>query len=147
MPLADKAATTALTPGIGTTFMPASRTIFTTIAPGSLTAGVPASVTSAILSPYLSCANSLSPDCCSLCSCTAINFLLMPKCDNKPEVCRVSSAAMASTNFSVSIARNVMSPKLPIGVAITYNVPCSNISDDFMLMILSESLHNSYENE
>ena len=114
---------TALTPGIGTTLMPASRTILTTTAPGSLMPGVPASVTRAIFSPPINSANNFSADWRSLCSCTAINFLTMPKCDSKPAVWRVSSAAITFTFLSVSSARKVISPKLPIGVATTYNVP------------------------
>ena len=40
---------------------------------------------------------------------------------SRRRVCRVSSAAMSGTARSVSIARRVMSPRLPMGVATTYS--------------------------
>ena len=46
----------------------------------------------------------------------------MSKCVNSLRVCLVSSAAMKSTSFSTLIALNVMSSRLPIGVATRYNI-------------------------
>ena len=43
-PATDSAASALLAPGIGTTRKPASRAAATSVAPGSLTAGVPASL-------------------------------------------------------------------------------------------------------
>ena len=42
----------------------------------------------------------------------------------------VSSAAIKSTSFNVLIARNVISSRLPIGVATKYNVPAIFISHE-----------------
>ena len=52
------AAVTALGPGITVTLAPASSAIRTALSPGSATAGVPASVTSATVSPASSLARS-----------------------------------------------------------------------------------------
>jgi hypothetical protein len=43
-------------------------------------------------------------------------------------VTRVSSQAITFADFKVSIARSVMSPRLPIGVATTYNAFSSECS-------------------
>src|SRR5690606_29328709 len=46
-----------------------------------------------------------------------------PKCASSWRVWRVSSAQTAAASFSTASARGLMSPRLPIGVATTNNVP------------------------
>ena len=65
----------------------------------------------------------------------------MSKClSNLPEV-RVSSAKIKSTDFSVAMARRVMSSKFPMGVGIIY----SFISYNFASKL--QSLTNYYDYE
>ena len=121
MPAADNAHTTALAPGTGTTRTPAACAAATNNVPGSLIAGVPASVISATRLPASMSSIKRGVACCSLCSCSATNLAEMPSRANNCPLCRVSSAATKSTDFNTAKARNVISPKLPIGVATTYN--------------------------
>ena len=92
-------------------------------APGSLMPGVPASHTSATLSPRRSAATISSARAASLCACTAKGRLAIDRCASSVAVTRVSSAPMRSTLPSTSTARSVTSRRLPSGVATTYNVP------------------------
>jgi hypothetical protein len=84
---------------------------------------VPASDTSASDSPASSRATNGPAASPSLCSCKATSGLSTPKCASNWRVWRVSSAQIAATVFSVSSARGLRSPRLPIGVATTNNVP------------------------
>src|SRR6202790_2957002 len=52
----------------------------------------------------------------------------MPKCCSRTPVWRVSSAAIKDTLCKISRARCERSPKLPIGVATTYNRPAGSIA-------------------
>ena len=125
MPLAERAAVSALAPGTAKTGKPSERTRSTSSAPGSLTPGVPASLASATALPSRSRATMPSAALRSLCSCNAITRAAIPKCASSPFVTRVSSAATTSQAASVSRARAVMSPRFPMGVATTYN-PAGN---------------------
>ena len=69
MPAAESAAVTADGPGIGTIAKPAAETARTSAAPGSLIAGVPASVISATRLPDESDSIMAAARLCSLCSC------------------------------------------------------------------------------
>ena len=111
----------ALAPGIGNTRWPAARTAATSSAPGSLTAGVPASETNATDLPCAIQSTTLRAPPCSLWAWSATSFAPMPKCVSSPRVTRVSSAATMSTERKVSNARCVTSPRFPMGVATTYN--------------------------
>jgi hypothetical protein len=56
----------------------------------------------------------------SECACSAsIGFPAIARCDKSARVLRVSSAATRATARSVSAARALTSPRLPIGVATT----------------------------
>ncbi len=77
-PAVDTAAIAAFAPGIGTTANPASRTARTSRAPGSLIAGVPASLTSATLRPAISIVTISSARAASLCSCNESGRVAMP---------------------------------------------------------------------
>lgn len=78
-PEADSAVTAALAPGMGMTRKPAARSASTSTAPGSLTAGVQASVTSATLLSCCSKAMTFSVAPRSLCWCSASRRVsLMP---------------------------------------------------------------------
>ena len=124
MPAALSAVVTLLAPGSGITPKPALRTAATSRAPGSLTAGVPASLTYATRSPR--CKRSTTPTAASssLCSCTASKVLSIPNWRNRPWVWRVSSQPIASASCNKCSALRLMSARLPIGVATTYSVPC-----------------------
>ena len=54
---------------------------------------------------------------------TTLARAVIPWCESSPAVRRVSSAAIASASRSIRRARNVMSSRLPIGVATTKSVP------------------------
>src|SRR6266571_6772409 len=122
-PETESAAATAVGPGIVTTCTSRARAAATSSAPGSLTAGVPASVTSATSFPVprkwrmrrsaaaVEWAWKLSSSACD------------PACASSGLVWRVSSAATAATWRSVAAARGERSSRLPSGVATTYRVP------------------------
>src|SRR5574337_11171 len=57
----------------------------------------------------------------SLCSWSATSRLRMPRASSSFWLWRVSSAATTFTAASTARARSVMSPRLPSGVATTYN--------------------------
>src|SRR5207253_1697766 len=103
--------------------MSRSRAEATSAAPGSLTAGVPASVTSATSLP-------LPSRCRMRRSAPSVEWAWKlsslarePTCASSGLVCRVSSAATAVTRLSVAAARGDKSSRLPSGVATTYRVP------------------------
>ena len=77
-PAAEMAAVSALGPGTGITRRPASLTARTMRAPGSDTAGVPASLTSATRLPSAIAATIPAPASRSLCSCAASSRAAMP---------------------------------------------------------------------
>ena len=106
-------------PGTGTTLRPAARTASTMRAPGSDTAGVPASDTSATRSPARRRTTSFSATSRSLCWCAASICLFRPKRVSSAPVLRVSSQATTSASNSTCSARSVMSVTLPMGVATT----------------------------
>src|SRR5690606_24115943 len=93
--------------------------------PGSLTAGVPASVTSATRRPWASSATIFSPASRSLWRCAASGRACEPTRSSSTREVRVSSAATTSTPRSTPAARTPRSERCPIGVATTYNVPTS----------------------
>jgi len=78
MPAAESAAVNADGPGTGTTAYPASETARTNAAPGSLIAGVPASVISATRLPVASNSMIAAARLRSLCSCKETSRARMP---------------------------------------------------------------------
>src|SRR5271154_6285647 len=52
----------------------------------------------------------------------------MPKCFKSTPVWRVSSAAMSAQSDNTARARGDRSPRLPIGVATTYNRPSASLA-------------------
>ena len=123
-PLMTNAIVSAEAPGIAETVMPDESAALTRRSPGSLMPGVPASLTSAtLLPPSIRCTTS-SQASCSVCSLITMYFLPeMPRCCSNKPVRRVSSQHTTSALLSASVARCVMSPKLPMGVATNINVP------------------------
>src|SRR6266852_1421522 len=120
-PLTLTAEIAALGPGTGTTGTPCSTARRTSSAPGSLTPGVPASVTSASEAPCASRCRMGSARRASSYAGSAWNgFFSMPRCFSSWPVWRVSSATTPSQAASTSRARAVRSCRLPIGVATTY---------------------------
>ena len=119
-PLTLTALIAALGPGTGKTGIPCSTARRTRSAPGSLTAGVPASVTSASETP---CPNTSRIGPRRWASSNAGSewkgFFSMPRCLRSCPEWRVSSATTASHEASTSRARAVRSCRLPIGVATT----------------------------
>src|ERR1700741_3431724 len=103
--------------------MSRSRAAATSAAPGSLTVGGPASVTSATSLPL--------PRRCRMRRSAAsfewawklTSSACEPMCASSGLVWRVSSAATAVTRLSVAAARGDRSSRLPSGVATTYRVP------------------------
>ena len=118
-----KAASTALAPGMGSTRIPASMAARISWPPGSETVGVPASETSATLSPRCSRSTSEADFPASLCSCRLVVGVAIACRARRWPVRRVSSAAMRETSRRIRSARTVMSSRLPIGVATTNSVP------------------------
>src|SRR5687768_7264809 len=106
--------------------MPARCASPTSQAPGSDSAGVPASLTSAIVFPSRSAAISPAAARRSLCACRATVRALIPWRASSVRVVRVSSQAMRSALRRVSRARGLVSERLPIGVATTYRTPGVN---------------------
>src|SRR5256885_8011361 len=106
-----------------TTAMSRSCAAATSAAPGSLTAGVPASVTSATSLPLPSRCRMRRSALSVECAWKLISSACEPTCASSGLVCRVSSAATAVTRLSVAAARGERSSRLPSGVATTYRVP------------------------
>ena len=110
----------AVGPGTASTSMPSAAASRTSTLPGSLMQGVPASVTTATVRSSSSIRwGSEDARCSSLCWWLEMQGVSMPKWLSSARVTRVSSAAIKSALLSVSIARGVMSLRLPIGVATT----------------------------
>ena len=110
-PAALTSAVTALGPGIGTTAKPASCAAATMAVPGSLIAGVPASLTSATSCPSASSASTRVAASASLCAWALNTRALDPAWRNSTRVTRVSSAATAATARSVSLALGLRSER------------------------------------
>ena len=118
-PDAHRADMKAHGPGTGETFTPAARQARTILNPGSLTHGVPASLTSATFLPSESILSSAeAADFSREFSLTNISFF-SPSLLSRTPVTRVSSQATTSHSASVSLARSEISARLPIGVATT----------------------------
>src|SRR5713101_6019369 len=109
-----------------TTGMPRARAPATSSAPGSLTAGVPASVTRATSRPPASSSKrrrwALAAEWAWKLSSSACE----PTCCRSVLLRRVSSAATTAARVSVSAARGERSPRFPSGVATTYRVPATS---------------------
>ncbi len=112
------AVTTALGPGIAVTVTPRSAAAATRPYPGSLTVGMPASLSTTMSSVSASSASSAA-FAFSLWSCSAIRRgrFAIPSPFSSRCVVRVSSAAMSVAFSSTSTSRLDASPRLPIGVA------------------------------
>jgi len=121
-PLPISAAMTALGPGTGTTPKPAARTARTMRAPGSLTAGAPASDTRATRWPCAKRSQMAWAAAASLWRWAAMSGVLTPQASSNARLARVSSAAITSARCKACQARSPRSPRLPIGVATTYSV-------------------------
>ena len=105
--------------------------------PGSEMQGVPASVTRAAFRfSERICSASWSAFPSSLCRWQLTILARKEKTCPSFIVTRVSSAMIRSAVFSVSIPREEKSPRLPIGVATTYNsaMPCASVSGASALM-------------
>ena len=122
-PDAESAATAAFGPGIGSTRIPASIAARISASPGSETVGVPASDTSATSSPARIRETRVGALRDSLWACRLVVGVRIACRASKWAVRRVSSAAITATPPRIRSARNVMSSRLPIGVATTNNVP------------------------
>ncbi len=118
-------------PGVAETTPPASMTARTIRSPGSLTPGLPASVMSATVLPLAMSSTILSRESYSVCSFTMRSGLsLTPmRCSSLLEW-RVSSQQMTSASRRLSMARDVMSARLPMGVATRTSLPL--MCDDFL---------------
>ena len=122
-PETTSAAVTADGPGTTLISTPASTAARRRRNPGSETAGMPASETSATRSPSRRRSSSSSMRCRSLPSKNESMRTFRPRCASSRPVRRVSSAATRSTEPSVSRARCDRSARLPIGVPTTYRWP------------------------
>src|SRR5438034_5577207 len=103
--------------------MSRSRAAATRTAPGSLTVGVPASVTSATSLPLASRCRIRRSAASLGCAWKLMSSAREPTWASNGLVWRVSSAATAAARFSVAAARGERSSRLPSGVATTYRVP------------------------
>src|SRR5438445_3828941 len=103
--------------------MSRSRAAATRTAPGSLTVGVPASVTSATSLPLASRCRIRRSAASLECAWKLMSSAREPTWARSGFVWRVSSAATAATRVSVAAARGERSSRLPSGVATTYRVP------------------------
>ena len=117
------AGTNAVGPGRVTTSIPCLAHSLTSINPGSLIAGVPASEISAKLAPFLIFSTTLRVVWCSLNLWCDIISLWMSKCFKSTLEVRVSSARIRSTCCKVFKALKVISSRLPTGVGTTNNFP------------------------
>lgn len=116
-------------PGIGDTRIPASRAARTKRCPGSETAGVPASLIRAIFPPLFRRSSMVWLFRFSLKRCRLISSEVMSQRWRSTLLLRVSSQAIRSTLRRMSIARTVMSPRLPIGVETTKRTPSWSFVD------------------
>ena len=120
MPLTLSAEAMAVGPETATTGMPRSAASRTRTLPGSLMQGVPASVVTATSMFSASIRSAIWMALLrSLCSWQLVSGVEMSKAFSSFMVTRVSSAAISCTARRVSMARGLMSPKLPMGVATT----------------------------
>src|SRR2546426_10215641 len=103
--------------------MSRSRAAATRTAPGSLTVGVPASVTSATSLPLASRCRIRRSAASLECAWKLMSSAREPTWASSGLVWRVSSAATAAARVSVAAARAERSSRLPSGVATTYRVP------------------------
>src|SRR5881296_1828135 len=103
--------------------MSRSRAAATSTAPGSLTVGVPASVTRATSLPLASRCRTRRKAAPLECAWKLISSAREPTWARSGLVWRVSSAATAAARISVAAARGDRSSRLPSGVATTYRVP------------------------
>src|SRR5207248_7000335 len=103
--------------------MSRSRAAATRTAPGSLTVGVPASVTSATSLPLANRCRIRRSGASLECAWKLMSSAREPTWASSGLVWRVSSAATAVTPLSVLAARGERSSRLPSGVATTYRVP------------------------
>src|SRR3989441_765663 len=99
------------------------RAAATSTAPGSLTVGVPASVTRATSFPAPSRWRMRRSAESGECAWKLTSSAPEPTCASRTLVCRASSAATAAACFRVAAARGERSSRLPSGVATTYKVP------------------------
>src|SRR5581483_7418164 len=127
-PEATSAAIAAEGPGTTRTSIPASTHARTSRYPGSESPGIPASEITATSSPERRTSRSSSVRLGSLPSNSDTIRARMPKCASSRPARRVSSAATSPTAASVSRARAVMSPRLPIGVPTRNRVPLTDRS-------------------
>ena len=98
----------------------------TSSAPGSLSSGVPASVTSATSSPRSSRATICRRPLAFVVFVQRLERAAaraMPQASSSVRVCRVSSASSRSASRRHAVARGLRSCRLPIGVATTNSVP------------------------
>src|SRR3989344_5655117 len=140
-PLALRAARKAEGPGITSIFIPAARARETRAYPGSEIPGVPASEASARCSPFLRRVTRKSAFSGLLYPCREISsFLGIASCLRRFPVTLVSSQTTASARVRTSIARRVMSPRLPIGVATIDNIgPADSVmAEDVLIPCLRE---------
>ena len=106
------------------TLAPALIAACTRRSPGSEIPGVPASETTATSCPADNSSTTRLASRCSVCSLhTARARAVTPRCCSSRPVRRVSSQHTSADCSSVSRARGVMSPRLPIGVATSHRVP------------------------
>src|SRR2546426_5327402 len=103
--------------------MSRSRAAATSSAPGSLTVGVPASVTSATSLPVANRRRMRRSAVSLECAWKLMSSAREPMWASSGLVWRVSSAATAAARVNVAAARGERSSRLPSGVATTYRVP------------------------
>ncbi len=116
-PLTTSAITAATGPGTAETSTPAATAAATSREPGSETVGVPASLTTATVSPAANRPSTSGRRAASLRSCSDTSRRpLMPAWVRSPRVRRVSSQQIRSARPSTSTARGERSPRFPMGV-------------------------------
>src|SRR5438128_7208733 len=103
--------------------MSRSRAAATRTAPGALTVGAPAAVTSATSFPLASRCRIRRSAASLECAWKLMSSAREPTWASNGLVWRVSSAATAAARVSVAAARGERSSRLPSGVATTYRVP------------------------
>ena len=122
-PETASAEVTALGPGTTVTAIPASMAARTSRAPGSLTRGMPASLTRATVPPARIRATSSAARAASLCACSATIGVVAPAWRISTAVRRVSSHATTSASRRHAAARGARSSRFPIGVPTTTRPP------------------------
>ena len=123
MPQATSAVMQAVGPGSASTRTPAARACCTRTWPGSDTPGMPASEAKATRSPASIRPTSSQARAAITFSSQRTSGFEMSRCANSFAVTRVSSQHTTVAARNASAARGVRSPKLPIGVPITYRHP------------------------